>query len=95
MAWPTAEIAVMGAEGAANIIFKNDIACSSDPIATRADKVAEYRNKFATPFAAAARGYVDDVIEPDSTRPRIIAALEMLSSKRVTRPAKKHGNLPV
>jgi acetyl-CoA carboxylase carboxyltransferase component len=95
MAWPTAEIAVMGAEGAANIIFKNDIASSDDPIATRADKVQEYRNKFATPFVAAQRGYVDDVIEPDSTRPRIIAALEMLQSKRDSRPAKKHGNLPV
>ena len=95
MAWPTAEIAVMGAEGAANIIFKNDIAQSDDPISTRADKVEEYRNRFATPFAAAQRGYIDDVIEPDSTRPRIIAALEMLSSKRDSRPAKKHGNLPV
>lgn len=95
MAWPTAEIAVMGAEGAANIIFKNDIAAADDPIAARADKVQEYRNKFATPFVAASRGYVDDVIEPDSTRPRIIAALEMLQSKRDSRPAKKHGNLPV
>ena len=95
MAWPTAEIAVMGPEGAANIIFKNDIAQSDDPISTRADKITEYRNKFATPFVAAQRGYVDDVIEPDSTRPRIIAALEMLSSKRDSRPAKKHGNLPV
>ena len=95
MAWPTAEIAVMGHEGATNIIFKNDIAQSDDPITTRADKIQEYRNKFATPFVAAERGYVDDVIEPDSTRPRIIAALEMLSSKRESRPAKKHGNLPV
>ena len=95
MAWPTAEIAVMGPEGATNIIFKNDIAQSDDPITTRADKIQEYRNKFATPFVAAERGYVDDVIEPDSTRPRIIAALEMLSSKRESRPAKKHGNLPV
>ena len=95
MAWPTAEIAVMGAEGAANIIFKNDIKNSDDPIRTRAEKVQEYRDRFATPFAAASRGYVDDVIEPDSTRPRIIAALEMLSSKRDSRPAKKHGNIPV
>lgn len=95
MAWPTAEIAVMGPEGAANIIFKDDIAQSDDPIAAREDKIQEYKNKFATPFAAAQRGYVDDVIEPDSTRPRIIAALEMLSSKRDSRPAKKHGNLPV
>lgn len=94
-AWPTAEIAVMGPEGAANIIFKKDIADSNDPITTRQEKISEYRNKFANPFEAAKRGYVDDVIEPDSTRPRIIAALEMLASKRETRPAKKHGNLPV
>ncbi len=95
LAWPTAEIAVMGPEGAANIIFKNDIAESSDPMATRAEKIQEYKNKFASPYIAAARGYVDDVIEPDSTRPRIIAALEMLMSKRDSLPAKKHGNLPV
>ena len=95
MAWPTAEIAVMGPEGAANIIFKNDIKESTDPIAARAEKVQEYRNKIASPFEAAKRGYVDDVIEPDSTRPRIIAALEMLRSKRDSRPAKKHGNIPV
>lgn len=94
-AWPTAEIAVMGPEGAANIIFRKDIANSDDPVATRAEKIAEYRNKFANPYEAAKRGYVDDVIEPDSTRPRIISALEMLSSKRDSRPSKKHGNLPV
>ncbi|MCX7715191.1 MAG: methylmalonyl-CoA carboxyltransferase [Clostridia bacterium] len=94
-AWPTAEIAVMGPEGAANIIFKNDIAESADPIATRQAKIEEYRNRFASPYEAAKRGYVDDIIEPDSTRPRIIAALEMLASKRETRPAKKHGNIPV
>lgn len=95
MAWPTAEIAVMGPEGAANIIFKKEIAASQDPVATRAEKIQEYRNKFSSPYEAAKRGYVDDVIEPDSTRPRIIAALEMLASKRETRPAKKHGNLPL
>ena len=95
MAWPTAEIAVMGPEGAANIIFKKDIAESADPIAERAKKIQEYRNKFSSPYEAAKRGYVDDVIEPDSTRPRIIAALEMLASKRESRPAKKHGNLPL
>lgn len=94
-AWPTAEIAVMGPEGAANIIFKKDIAESADPISTREEKIEEYRNKFASPYEAAKRGYVDDIIEPDSTRPRIIAALEMLASKRETRPAKKHGNIPV
>ncbi len=94
-AWPTAEIAVMGPEGAANIIFKKEIAESSDPIAARAEKIEEYRNKFANPFEAAKLGFVDDIIEPDSTRPRIIAALEMLQSKRETTPAKKHGNIPV
>ena len=95
MAWPTAEIAVMGPEGAANIIFKKDIAESDNPIEERAKKIQEYRNKFSSPYEAAKRGYVDDVIEPDSTRPRIIAALEMLASKRESRPAKKHGNLPL
>ncbi len=94
-AWPTAEIAVMGPEGAANIIFKKDIAESSDPISTRSEKISEYRNKFANPYEAAKYGFIDDVIEPDSTRPRIIAALEMLASKRETRPPKKHGNIPV
>lgn len=94
-AWPTAEIAVMGPEGAANIIFKKDIAGSDNPIATRAEKIEEYREKFANPYEAAKYGFVDDVIEPDSTRPRIIAALEMLASKRETRPSKKHGNIPV
>lgn len=94
-AWPTAEIAVMGPDGAANIIFKKDIASSNDPISTRKEKIDEYRNKFASPYEAAKRGYVDDIIEPDSTRPRIIAALEMLAGKRDTRPAKKHGNIPV
>ncbi|MEG1880403.1 MAG: carboxyl transferase domain-containing protein, partial [Oscillospiraceae bacterium] len=94
-AWPTAEIAVMGPAGAANIIFKRDIASSSDPINARKEKIAEYTEKFANPYVAASRGYVDDVIEPDSTRPRIISALEMLMSKRETRPSKKHGNIPL
>lgn len=95
IAWPTAEIAVMGPEGAANIIFKDDIRNSLNPMETRAEKIQEYKNRFASPYVAAARGFVDDVIEPDSTRPRIIAALEMLASKRDTLPAKKHGNLPL
>lgn len=94
-AWPTSEIAVMGPDGAANIIFKKEIAQSDDPITTRQQKIEQYRNQFASPYEAAKRGYVDDVIEPDSTRPRIIAALEMLASKRDSRPAKKHGNIPV
>lgn len=95
LAWPTAEISVMSPEGAANIIFKHEIADSTNPIAVRKEKIQEYKNKYASPFEAAMKGYADDVIEPDSTRPRIIAALLMLSSKREARPAKKHGNFPV
>ncbi len=95
LAWPTAEIAVMAPEGAANIVYKDDIAASSNPVAARTEKIQEYKDKCASPFEAAMAGYVDDVIEPDSTRPRIIAALEMLASKREARPAKKHGNLPL
>lgn len=95
MAWPTAEIAVMGPDGAANIIFKDEIKNSADPITTRKEKINEYREKLANPYEAAKFGYVDDIIEPDSTRPRIIAALEMLASKRESAPSKKHGNIPV
>ena len=94
-AWPTSEIAVMGPEGAANIIFRKEIQNADDPVAVRAQKIEEYRQQFANPYEAAKRGYVDDVIEPDSTRPRIIAALEMLRSKRESLPAKKHGNIPL
>ncbi len=94
-AWPTAEIAVMGPDGAANIIYKNDIAAASDPIAVRKQKIDEYTEKFTNPYIAAARGYVDDIIEPESTRPRVIAALEMLASKRDSKPSKKHGNFPM
>ncbi len=95
LAWPTAEIAVMGPQGAANIIFKKEIANSEDPQATRAEKIEEYKGEFATPYKAAERGYVDDVIEPSATRPRIVDAFNMLASKRETRPSKKHGNIPV
>lgn len=95
LAWPTAEIAVMGPEGAANIIFKKEIANSDDPQGTRAEKIEEYKGEFATPYKAAERGYVDDVIEPSATRPRIVDAFNMLASKRETRPSKKHGNIPV
>ena len=94
-AWPTAEIAVMGPEGAANIIFKNEIAAAEDPQATRTEKIEAYKGEFATPYKAAERGFVDDVIEPSMTRIRIADALNMLASKRESRPAKKHGNLPV
>jgi acetyl-CoA carboxylase carboxyltransferase component len=94
-AWPSAEIAVMGAEGAVNIIFKDEIAQADDPAAERRRLVAEYEEEFANPYIAAARGYVDDVIRPSETRPRIIGALEMLADKRDTNPRKKHGNIPL
>lgn len=95
MAWPTAEIAVMGPDGAANIIFKNDIKNSSNPEQTRKEKIQEYRDEFATPYKAAERGYVDDVIEPEATRARVADALEMLATKNQSRPHKKHGNMPL
>ncbi|NLK88143.1 MAG: methylmalonyl-CoA carboxyltransferase [Clostridiaceae bacterium] len=94
-AWPSAEIAVMGPDGAANIIFRKEIAAADDAIAAREQKIEEYRNKFSNPYIAASRGYVDDVIDPATTRGRIINALEMLAGKRENRPAKKHGNIPL
>ncbi len=94
-AWPTAEIAVMGAEGAVNVIFKDQIGRASDPAAELARLKVDYEEQFANPYAAAARGYVDDVIEPSATRPRLIAALEMLANKRDANPRKKHGNIPL
>jgi methylmalonyl-CoA decarboxylase alpha subunit len=95
LAWPTAEIAVMGPQGAANIIFRKEISEAADAAAERAKKVQEYTDEFATPYKAAERGFVDDVIEPSATRPRLADALNMLSSKRESRPAKKHGNVPL
>jgi len=95
LAWPTAEIAVMGPDGAANIIFRKEIESSDNPIETRQQKIAEYYDKFANPYIAAQRGFVDDVIEPEATRPRLINALQMLEGKRENRPPKKHGNFPV
>lgn len=94
-AWPTAEIAVMGPEGAVNIAFRKQIEESGDPEAERARLVAEYRACFASPHVAASRGFVDDVIEPRETRPKLISALEMLQNKRDTNPRKKHGNMPL
>ena len=94
-AWPTAEIAVMGPDGAANIVFKKEIEAAKDPAAARKEKIAEYRAEFATPYQAAKRGYVDDVIEPRETRQKVAAALNMLASKRQSNPHKKHGNFPV
>ena len=95
LAWPTAEIAVMGAEGAVNIIAKDELAAAADPVAERARLVSEYEAEFANPYIAAARGYVDDVIKPSETRPRLIAALTMLADKRDVNPRKKHGNIPL
>jgi len=95
LAWPTAQIAVMGASGAANIVFKNDIAKAEDPIAKRDEKIAEYEEKFNNPYRAAEMGYVEDIIEPASSRQRIISGFDMLSSKRESLPAKKHGNIPL
>lgn len=94
-AWPSAEIAVMGPEGAVNIIFRREIAAAEDPEAERQRLVREYREKFTHPYVAASLGYIDEVIEPHETRPRLIAALEMLRNKRDSNPPKKHGNMPL
>ncbi|MFA4646481.1 methylmalonyl-CoA decarboxylase subunit alpha [Pyrococcus kukulkanii] len=94
-AWPTAEIAVMGPEGAANIIFRKEIAKAENPEEFRRQKIQEYREKFANPYVAASRGYIDDVIDPAETRAKIVMALEALENKRVKLPPKKHGNIPL
>ena len=95
LVWPSAEIAVMGAEGAINIIYRDQISKSEDPEETRKSLISEYREKFTNPYVSANRGYVDDVIDPADTRPRIIKALEVFRNKRDTLPAKKHGNIPL
>ena len=95
LAWPTAEIAVMGPDGAVSIIFRRELAEADDPVARKAELVEDYRERFANPYAAARRGYVDDVIEPSQTRPRLINALNMLQNKRDNNPPKKHGNIPL
>jgi acetyl-CoA carboxylase carboxyltransferase component len=94
-AWPTAEIAVMGASGAANVIFRKDIKEAADPAAKRLEIIEQYENLLYNPYIAASRGFVDQVISPRETRPRLIEALEILSNKRETLPPKKHGNIPV
>jgi propionyl-CoA carboxylase beta chain len=94
-AWPTAEIAVMGPDGAVNIVFKDAIDKAADPKEERQKLVAEYKDKFANPYIAASKGYLDDVIDPRTTRPKIIKALEMLKNKSDTNPPKKHGNIPL
>ena len=94
-AYPTAEIAVMGPEGAAEIVFRKEIKASDDPKSMREQKIREYREKFANPYRAASRGYIDDVIDPKYTRAKIISALRVLESKREKLPPKKHGNIPL
>jgi propionyl-CoA carboxylase beta chain len=94
-AWPTAEIAVMGPHGAINIIFRKEIAEAKNPEQKRKELVNEYRSKFASPYIAAQKGYIDEVIEPAETRPKLISALESLATKREPRPTRKHGNVPL
>ena len=94
-AYPTAEIAVMGPEGAVNIVFRKEIEESDDPESTRERLVEEYRNNFASPFKAAELGYIDNIIFPENTRPRLIKALMMLKNKKDTIPERRHGNIPL
>ncbi|MDQ3249405.1 MAG: methylmalonyl-CoA carboxyltransferase, partial [Chloroflexota bacterium] len=95
LAWPSAEIAVMGPEGAVNVIFRRELAAAADPVARRAELVEEYRQRFANPYIAAAAGFIDNVIAPHETRSRLINTLEMLQNKQASLPAKKHGNIPL
>ena len=95
LAWPMAEIAVMGSDGAVNIIFRKELSRAENPDQRRAELIADYTEKFANPYVAASRGYIDDIIEPHETRPRLINALEMLSNKRDNNPPKKHGCIPL
>jgi len=95
VAWPSAELAVMGPKGAVEILFRREIAEASDPQRAMDAKIAEYREKFAHPYIAAARGYIDDIIDPRETRPRLIDALDTLRTKRDRNPPKKHGNIPL
>jgi propionyl-CoA carboxylase beta chain len=94
-AYPTAEIAVMGPEGAVNIVYRRELMAAADPEAVRKQKIDEFRERFASPFVAAERGFIDDVIEPHETRPKVIRALRMLQNKVDTMPRKKHSNLPL
>jgi propionyl-CoA carboxylase beta chain len=95
LAWPTAEIAVMGPEGAVNILYKSELQATSDPEGLRAQRVEEFREKLANPFVAAARGFIDEVIQPRTTRRRLATALASLDGKRDKNPPKKHGNIPL
>ena len=95
LAWPTAEIAVMGPEGAVEIIYRRNLKAADDPAALKAQLAAQYREKFASPYVAASRGFIDDIIEPRDTRPRLINALQVFQNKRDENPPKKHGNIPL
>ena len=95
LAWPAAEIAVMGADGAVNIIYRDEISKSENPDHTRQELVNDYKKRFTTPYIAAGRGFLDDVIDPADTRPQIIRALDMLQTKSDNLPPKKHGNIPL
>jgi propionyl-CoA carboxylase beta chain len=95
LAWPTAEIAVMGPEGAVNILYRRELESAADPAAVRAQRVAEFREKFANPYVSASRGFIDEVIRPRQTRPRLITALARLETKRDRNPPRKHGNIPL
>jgi acetyl-CoA carboxylase carboxyltransferase component len=95
LAWPSAELAVMGADGAVNILYRRELAAADDPVARKAELVQAYTDEFANPYVAAARGFIDDVIEPHDTRPRLINALQMLKNKRDSNPPRKHGNIPL
>jgi propionyl-CoA carboxylase beta chain len=94
-AWPTAEIAVMGAEGAVGVLFRREIAEASDQETARRLRIEEFEEKFANPYVAAEHGFIDEIIEPSLTRPKLIRALELLENKRDTNPPKKHGNIPL
>jgi acetyl-CoA carboxylase carboxyltransferase component len=95
LAWPTAEIAVMGAEAAAGIIFRKELAQAEDPDARKAELAADYQQRFSNPYAAAERGFIDTVIEPRETRPALIKALNLTRTKRQTMPPRKHGSIPL
>jgi acetyl-CoA carboxylase carboxyltransferase component len=94
-AWPTAELAVMGPQGAVEIVYRRELQQAADPVARRAELVQEYTDKYASPYAAAERGYIDDVIDPAETRQKLVAGLRMLASKREELPRRKHGNVPL
>ena len=95
LAWPSAEIAVMGPDGAVNIVFRDELAKAENAEERRNSLIEEFRDKFANPYVAASQGYLDNVIDPRETRPQIIRALDMLQNKRDSLPPKKHGNIPL